>query len=93
VDFHRTLTINGILFQNRLDDPDAKTTCPKHVLFEASADGRNWKAILDVKELLQTRREQQLPCSTVMSARYLKFRVLSNWTDDPYTFIGEIGIY
>jgi hypothetical protein len=92
VDFNRPLKISGILFQNRLDDPGA-TNYPKHVKWEASDDLQSWRTILELDELPAEKTEQSLPCTNVVSARYLKLSIYNGWTEAPYTYVGEMSIY
>jgi hypothetical protein len=92
VDFHNTLKISGIIFQNRREDPDAKNF-PKHVKWEASDDLNTWTTILEIDELPGVKTEQYLPCTTVVSARYLRFTVYNGWVGQIWTYVGEMSIY
>jgi hypothetical protein len=92
VDFHQPLKINGILFQNRLDDASA-TNFPKHVKWEASDDLQTWTTILELDELPAEKTEQRLPCTNVTTARYLRFSIYNGWTGGDWTFVGEMSIY
>jgi hypothetical protein len=92
VDFKKQLKINGILFQNRLDDPNAGNF-PKQVKWEASDDLQTWTTILELDELPAEKTEQRLPCTNVTKARYLRFSIYKGWTGEPYTYVGEMSIY
>jgi hypothetical protein len=92
VDFNKQLNVNGILFQNRIDDPFA-TNFPKHVKWETSDDLQTWTTILELDELPAEKTEQRLPCTNVTTARYLKFTVYNGWTGGDWTFVGEMSIY
>jgi archaellum component FlaF (FlaF/FlaG flagellin family) len=92
VDFHNTLKISGVIFWNRMEDPYA-TNFPKHVKWEASNNLENWTTILEIDELPGVKTEQYLPCTTVVSARYLRFTVYNGWTGEAWAFVGEMSIY
>ncbi|MDR0844115.1 MAG: discoidin domain-containing protein [Tannerella sp.] len=91
VQFNKSFKINGILFQHSADA--ARLALPKHILFQASTDGVNWTNILEIENMNTTRNEQRLDCTTVMRARYLKVRILSNQNGQNRTYIGELSIY
>jgi hypothetical protein len=92
VDFHNTLKISGIIFWNRMEDEYA-TNFPKHVKWEASDDLLNWTTILEIDELPAVKMEQDLPCTVIVNARYLRFMVYNGWTGQFWTFVGEMSIY
>jgi hypothetical protein len=91
VDFHTTLKINGLLFQNRLPDP--QNDIPKHITVELSDDMVTWTKIIDIEELPKLFSEQTLPCDNVVNGRYLRFSILNCWSGGPWTYVGEISIY
>lgn len=93
VDFGKVLQIDGIVFQNRLDDLSGGVNWPKQVAWEASNDLSSWEPILALSEMPNTKDELRLPCTTPTSARYLKFSMYSGWRDQPYGYIGEMGVY
>jgi hypothetical protein len=91
VDFHKTLKISGILFLNR--QPDGHADLPKHIIFEASNDQVTWTKIFEINELPKLFTEQVLPCSQIVSARYLRLSIYNCWSGGPWTYVGEISIY
>lgn len=93
VDFGKALQIDGIVFQNRLDDLSGGVNWPKQVTWEASNDLSSWETILALNEMPNTKDELRLPCTTSMSARYLKFSMYSGWRGQPYGYIGEMGVF
>jgi hypothetical protein len=93
IDFGEPLQIDGIVFQNRLDDLSGGTNWPKQVKWEASNDLNNWETILSFNEMTQTKDELWLPCTSPMSAQYLKFNMYNGWNGQPYGYIGEMGIF
>jgi hypothetical protein len=92
IDFGVALQIDGIVFQNRLDDPDG-TNWPKQVKWETGNDLNTWETVLEFSEMTNTKDELWLPCTTSTSARYLKFNMYSGWNGQPYGYIGEMGIF
>jgi hypothetical protein len=93
IDFGKALQIDGIVFQNRLDDLSGGTNWPKKVKWEASNDNSSWTTILELDEMTNTKDELWLECSKPASARYLKFNMYSGWRDQPYGYIGEMGVF
>jgi hypothetical protein len=93
IDFGKSLQIDGIVFQNRLDDLSGGTNWPKKVKWEASNDLVNWVTILSLDEMTNTKDELWLSCTTPTTARYLKFNMYSGWRNQQYGYIGEMGIY
>jgi hypothetical protein len=93
IDLGASLQIDGIVFQNRLDDLNGGTNWPKKVLWETSDDLDNWTTVLEFSEMTRTKDELWLPCSVGTTARYLKFNMYSGWNNQGYGYIGEMGIF
>ncbi|KAA6348001.1 hypothetical protein EZS27_004538 [termite gut metagenome] len=93
IDFHKTLKVSGIIFQNRLPANVDVKNFPLRVKWELSEDKVTWQTILEDNALSNTLDEQQLPCTTVLSGQYLKFSVYEGWIGAPYTYVGEMSIY
>jgi hypothetical protein len=93
VDFGKTLNIDGIVFQNRLDDLSGGVNWPKQVTWETSNDLSSWETILALNEMPNTKDELRLPCTKSTSARYLKFSMYSGWRNQQYGYIGEMGVF
>jgi hypothetical protein len=56
-------------------------------------DGNVWKEALDIPELPSVRTLQVIELLKPVIARFFKVTVLSTWSDAPYTYIAEVGIY
>ncbi|MDR0395590.1 MAG: discoidin domain-containing protein [Tannerella sp.] len=93
IDFGKAVPIDGIVFQNRIDDLNGGTNWPKQVKWEAGNDLSAWTTILELNEMPNTKDELRLPCTANVSARYLKFNMYSGWRGQPYGYIGEMGIF
>jgi hypothetical protein len=99
IDLGASLQIDGIVFQNRIDDLNGGTNWPKKVMWETSddlgdlGDLANWTTVLEFSEMTRTKDELWLPCSVKTTARYLKFNMYSGWNNQPYGYIGEMGIF
>lgn len=92
VDMGAPKNIDGFLFTNRQTKTDKAH--PKHVVFEISNDGTNWRTALDIAALPDLFQQQILPLPQREVARYFKLTIQSTWIDSsPYTYIGDIGIY
>jgi hypothetical protein len=86
------LRIDGIVFQNRLDDMGALNH-PKKVRWEVSNDLNEWTTILAFEEMTNTKDELWLPCTTSATGRYLHFYMETGWQNLSYSYIGEMGIF
>jgi hypothetical protein len=93
VDFGHEQQIDGIVFQNRLDDPGASNGWPKSVKWSASNDNSTWTELLSIAELTRTGTEMWLPCTTTMSAQYLRLDMYSGWDWMQYAFVGDMTVY
>jgi uncharacterized protein YjdB len=91
VDMGAPKNIDGFLFTNRQTKTDKAH--PKHVVFEISNDGTNWKTALDIAALPDLFQQQILSLPQREVARYFKVTIQSTWTDNNYTYIGDIGMY
>jgi hypothetical protein len=91
VDFGAELQFDGIVFQNRIDDP-AGNNWPKEVKWEASNDLNSWVTIRS-GELANTENQMWLPCTAPTSAKYLRLTMNNGWNGDPYGYIGEMGVF
>jgi hypothetical protein len=92
IDFGFALQIDGITFQNRLDDAKADNF-PKQVKWEASNDLNEWMTILSFDEMSASKDKLWLPCTKSAVARYLKFTMYSGWKGTSYGYIGEMGVF
>ena len=91
VDMDGNKRIDGFTLNNRKDF--GQDALPKHIRFEVSLNKTDWRTVLEVNELPQTRLGQVLPVEKTVIARYIRVTVLSSWNDAPYTYLAELGIY
>jgi hypothetical protein len=91
VDMQGFKRIGGFTWINCTDP--AQTALPRHVKIETSVNGTEWIPSLDIPELEQSRVMQVLAPERPVIARFFRVTVLSNWADEPYTYVAEVDIY
>lgn len=81
--------IDGFTYVNRKDG----AAIPKHIKIETSINNVDWETVLEIEELPKATVRQVLPLEQPVVARYFRFTALSNWTNEPYTYVSEISVY
>jgi hypothetical protein len=91
-DMQKSRKISGVKIWNRQEEN--YNIEPKHITFEVSDNKTTWTTVIDEQQMSQDKTKQiDLKAVDPKSGRYLRMTILTNWSEWPYTALGEVTPY